>query len=308
MTDPETRALLGICVSAAFADGAQSEAERESLKAVFEKWSAVEDDLPALYGEIVVRRPGVAELCAPLANGERRELAYEMALGVCQADGALCAAEERFLEEMRGALGLGAAGSAAASDELAALPEAAAVPAAPEASPLDRTILHYAILAGALEMLPSAVSTMAILPLQIRLVYTIASGLGANPDRTHIKEFIATAGLGLTSQVVEGYAAKLLRGILGGLGPKFGGKTGQAVGAQVASSAISFATTYGIGHVAKAYYAAGRKMDAETLRAAFTSFIGQGRELQPGLQDQIEARSRTLDAKEILTLIGTGKV
>lgn len=46
----------------------------------------------------------------------------------------------------------------------------------------------------------------------------IGKAHGCELDRGHIKELLGVAGVGLTSQVVEGYARKLLGGLLGKVG------------------------------------------------------------------------------------------
>jgi uncharacterized protein (DUF697 family) len=56
---------------------------------------------------------------------------------------------------------------------------------------------------------------MAIIPLQMKLVYRIGQSYGYQMDKGHIKEFLATAGVGLTSQYVEQVGRKLLGGLLG---------------------------------------------------------------------------------------------
>lgn len=44
---------------------------------------------------------------------------------------------------------------------------------------------------------------MAIIPLQVKMVYGIDKAHGVTLDQGHIKEFIAAAGVGLTSQYLE---------------------------------------------------------------------------------------------------------
>ena len=56
---------------------------------------------------------------------------------------------------------------------------------------LDKSILNYALLNGALELLPQSWASMAIIPLQIKMVYGIGQAHGVALDQGHIKEFIA---------------------------------------------------------------------------------------------------------------------
>lgn len=106
---------------------------------------------------------------------------------------------------------------------------------------------------------------MAIIPLQIKLVYSIGKAHGVTLDQGHIKEFIAAAGVGLTSQYLEQFGRKLLGGLLG----KAAGKTFGKVGSAATGMAFSFATTYALGQVAQRYYAGGRVMSTALLRETF---------------------------------------
>lgn len=58
--------------------------------------------------------------------------------------------------------------------------------------------------------------------------------------------------MGLTSQYLEQFGRKLLGGMLG--------KVMGGVGGSGADMALSFATTYALGQLAKHYYAGGRVM------------------------------------------------
>ena len=160
-------------------------------------------------------------------------------------------------------------------------------------------ILNYAILNGALELLPDSLATMAIIPLQMKMVYRIGKAHGYDLDRGHIKELLGVAGVGLTSQVVEGYARKLLGGLLG----KAGGGMVKSVGKQVASSAMSFATTWALGRLAHQYYAGGRKLSAIELRQLFGSLTEQARGLHGNYAGAIREKAGSLNLSQLLPLI-----
>jgi uncharacterized protein (DUF697 family) len=108
---------------------------------------------------------------------------------------------------------------------------------------LDRMILNAAVTNAALELLPETLASMAIIPLQVRLVYRIGKSHGYPMDSSNAKDFIATLGVGLTSQYVEQLGRKLLGGLLGTVA----GGIGRGLGHQAASSGLTFATTYAIG-------------------------------------------------------------
>jgi glycine/serine hydroxymethyltransferase len=64
-----------------------------------------------------------------------------------------------------------------------------------------------------------------------------------------------------------------------------------------------FASTYALGHVAKRYYAGGRTIDAAGLQQAFTSMLGEARELQGKYAGQIAEQARTLNVDKLLSIV-----
>jgi uncharacterized protein (DUF697 family) len=177
----------------------------------------------------------------------------------------------------------------------------AAVPNVSEAE-LDRSILNYAILNGALELLPQSWASIAIIPLQIKMVYGIGKAHGVELDQGHIREFLATAGVGLTSQYLEQFGRKLLGGLLG----KAGGKTLGKLGGVATGMAFSFATTYALGQVARRYYAGGRQMSTALLRQTFQELLGPAKAMQSRYLPQIQETAGGLDAAKVMALVKGG--
>jgi uncharacterized protein (DUF697 family)/tellurite resistance protein len=306
MNQSEQEAVLTIAALAAFADGAQGDREREELRRVAGSLAG-EANLAAVLQDVLLGRATVQAAAAQLTRPEHRQLAYELAAGVCGADGLRVAAETRFLEELAAALGLGqaqVAGALATADALATTPlEPASAPQPPGQAAsdavLDPMILNYAILNGALELLPQSVASMAIIPLQMKMVYRIGRAHGYELDRGHVKDFLATAGVGLTGQYLEGVGRKLVGGLIGALGGRMLG----GLGAGATGMAFSFATTHALGQVAKRYYASGRTMSGPVLKDAFASLLAQAKGLQGDYRSQIEAQARTLDLGKISELV-----
>ena len=164
---------------------------------------------------------------------------------------------------------------------------------------MDKKILNAAILNGALELLPESLSTMAIIPLQMKLVYGIGKSFGFELDRGHIKDFLATIGVGLTSQYLEQAGRKLLGGLLGRIG---GGILG-GLGKQAVSSGMSFASTYALGHVAKRYYGGGRTLSTQMLRESFDGILNEAKGLQTRYLPEMQERARTLNTARVLELV-----
>jgi uncharacterized protein (DUF697 family)/tellurite resistance protein len=306
----EQRAVLTLCLMAAFADGGNDERERAEIKRIAESLAASGAlNVAEIYEEVLLRKPDVAALAAAIPLGEHRRYAYEMAACVCDADGATTPAEREFLATLARALGLDAAAAQAytrQADAVASVPLAgpaldgaivAAVPTNPDE--LDRMILNYAILNGALELLPQSLASMAIIPLQMKMVYRVGKAHGFELDRGHIRDLLATLGVGLTSQYVEQLGRKLIGGLLGKIG---GGLVGGA-GSLTTGAAFSFASTYALGHVAKRYYAAGRRIDAAGLQQAFASMLGEAKQLQAKYSAQIAEQARTLDVSKLLAVV-----
>ncbi len=310
MTTDESKSLLTIALFAAFADGAKAEREREEIRRVAEALGGGEVNFAALYQDVLLERTTLAAEAAKLGSPELRRLAFELAVGVCDADGLRNEAETRFLAGLGQALGLSQpamAEPAATADALATVPlEPAAQPGAVVASTpavsdaeLDKTILNYAIVNGALELLPQSMASLAIIPLQMKMVYRIGKAYGYELDRGHVKDFLATVGVGLTGQYLEEIGRKLIGGLFGkAAGRMVGGLARGATGV-----AFSFATTYALGHVAKRYYAGGRTLDAQLLREAFAALLGQAKSLQPQYAAQIEQQARTVDVARIVQMV-----
>lgn len=311
MTPSETKAIVTLSLLAAFVDGEKHERERAEIKRIAEGLSQADGlNLPTLYQDVLMKRVSLASVAGELASNESRQLAYEMAVCVCDADGAQSEAERLFLTDVRTSLGLDASAAqfSQQAEAIAAVPVAAAAgtavntvgaPQAADSAELDKSILNAAILNGALELLPETLSTMAIIPLQMKLVYRIGQAHGYQLDSGHIKDFLATVGVGLTSQYLEQAGRKLLGGLLG----KMGGGLLRGIGNQAVSSGMSFASTYALGHVAKRYYAGGRTLSTQMLKEAFAGVVKEGQGLQTQYLPAIQEKARTLDAGKVLSLV-----
>lgn len=324
------RAILSIAMLAAFADGAKDENEREHVKQFAEQLGSSSVELMGVYQDVLFKRISLNDAANALTDEGHRRYAYELAVCVCDSDGARCEAENQFLSELRKLLGLESdkisaaaeqqadaialAGAvapetlaeekpAAAAATVSQPPAATAAPVAIDEAAQNKMILNYAIVNGALELLPQSWASVAIIPLQIKMVYRIGKAYGHELDQGHIREFLATVGVGLTSQYLEQFGRKLVGGLLGGLL----GKTGKKMGGTATGMVMSFATTYALGQVASRYYASGRQMSTELLKQTFTELIGPAKNLQTQYLPQIQDKARNLDAATVMSMVkGTG--
>lgn len=294
--------LLAICLFAAYSNGGQSEAERLEIARYAEELDA--ENPAALSRRILMGKLSLEEACNGLGTQQNRLLAYEMARAICEAGGSISSEEAEFLEDLRQRLSLSKSESAAVDEEVDSAALAPLGITAPEPVPTDSSsmILKYCILAGALELLPQTLATVVIIPLQMKMVYRIGKSHGVELDRSNIKDFLATAGIGLGSQMVEGFARKLA----GKFGRKLAGKTAGSVANQLAGSALSFAATYAIGHMAQSYYAGGRVLTAPDLKKLMGPLQSQARELHSRYLPEIQERAKTLDSAAILSLVRGG--
>lgn len=300
---PSSEPLLAICLFAAFADGDKSNEERTHIEALASELGG--GDASAISRRILMGRLSLDAAAAELKTREERMLAYEMARAVCEAGGSISGDEQTFLNHLRTQLSLGNDESKTLDDEVdsvAIVPLDAGDP--PSMAPdQGGMILRYSILNGALELLPETLATMAILPMQMKMVWRIGKAHGYELDRSSIKEFLVAAGIGVGSQVVEGFARKLI----GGFGKKLGGKLAGRIANEATGSAFSFASTFAIGHLAEKYYAGGRTLGTSEMKTLYAPFHQQAKQLHTQYLPDIEQRAKTLDVTSILNLV-RGKV
>lgn len=312
LTEQERKSILTVCMMAAFADGSHDR-ERDEIRRIAEGLASESGvDLSSMYQDVLLRRVSVAEAVGGLESQAARQLAYEMAVCVCDADGIQSPEERAFIGDLGVSLGLDAGvrkDYSERAEAIAAAPVTAGAATGPVAATssmdqaaTDKMILDASILNGALELLPESLSTMAIIPLQMRLVYRIGKAHGYELDQGHIKDFLATAGVGLTSQYLEQAGRKLLGGLLGAIG----GGLLRGVGRQAVSSGMSFASTYALGHVAQRYYAGGRTFSTDMLRDAFQQALGQAKGMQARYLPQMQEQARTLNPARIVEMVRNG--
>ena len=296
---PTSESLLAICLFAAFADGEKSDTEREHIETLARELG--DENVSAVSRRILMGRLSLHSAVAELKTREDRMLAYEMARAVCEAAGSLSSDEQSFLHDLRVQLDLGESDSKTLDGEVDSVALAPVETTAAETTAGDQSgmILRYSILNGALELLPETLATMAILPLQMKMVWRIGKAHGFELDRSSIKEFLAAAGIGIGSQVIEGFARKLV----GGFGKKFGGKVVGRIANEATGSAFSFASTYAIGHLAVKYYAGGRKLSGSEMKSLYSPLASEAKQLHSKYIPDIQQRAQSLDPTAILNLV-----
>lgn len=295
MNDSDREPIVTIALLAALADGQASAEERVKLEESLNRLGV--SSVGNVAQQVAAGEVRLSNVTQRLSSDEARRLAYETAVVVCNTDGPANQKEIEFLAELRSALGLPAASVAGVDQQARAAANAQVNSGSPPpVAGLDEFIQQQAIIAAALELLPEGLANLAILPLQLRMVYQIGQKHGQQLDANQIKDLAGTLGIGAAAQVVEGAVRKVFGGLTKGLlGGMLGGVAGVAAGA-----AVTFASTYALGHVAKQYYAQGRSLSAADLRALFARFQEEAKGLFPKLQDQIQAQSKSLNLQSIL--------
>jgi uncharacterized protein (DUF697 family)/tellurite resistance protein len=317
MQEQDREPIGTICLLAALVDGFRSPEEHAHLQRIAARLGAA----PALDGTVSLRA-----LAAGLSSQTVRRQAYEMAVAVVYSDGHANEREQQFLAELRGALELAETGALTLDQEASTLAEAPLALGTPERvatertpkglfasqggiptiSPdtdLDNLIRKQAMLTGALEILPQQIATLAVIPLQMRLIYRIGADYGHQLDAAQIRDLLGAMGIGAAAQVLDGMARRVLGGLGRGL---FGSTLGGIVGgtaAVAAGAGLAFITTYAMGHAAKQYYAQGRRLSREDLAALFHRFRAEAEALLPKVQEQIHQQSQHVDLPKLLDSI-----
>lgn len=291
--------ILSICLFAAFSDGEKCEMERENLRQLAAELDS--SDIAKLSRDILLGKLSLETATSSLETANQRMAAYEMARAVCEADDVITPLEQKFLIDLKQHLKLSSESVETIDkqvDGLALSPVSDTPPPLP--APENKgMILKYSILNGALELLPQNLATVAIIPLQMKMVYRIGKSHGAELDRRSIAEFLATAGVGMGSQMVESFARKIMKSF----GRKTMGKLAGKAASAATGSAFSFASTYAIGHLAEKYHAGGRTLLPADRKSMLASLTSEGKQLHEKYLPEIENRSRTLSPASILSLV-----
>lgn len=285
MTELEQKAILSIAMMAALADGSRTEQERGEIEKLAASFAGTTLNLEEIYHDVLLRKISLPEAASQLQSADGKEAAYELAVGACNVDGATNELEQKFLAALAQSLNLAPDALSKYHTEAVAVaslpvPTGAQSNAAPKMSEAEvgEMIRKAAVVNAALELMPETLSTLAIIPLQMRMVYRIGQNFGFELDQSYIKDFAGTLGIGMTSQYLEVVARKLLGGLFGG------------VGRQAASSGMSFAVTFALGQVAKRYYASGRKIDTAQLKEIFSNMVADAGSMKDKYSQEIQAK------------------
>lgn len=310
MQEQDRDPIVAICLLAALADGDRSPGEQAEFQRIVARLGG--GDTASLTTRANQGSLTLGDAVAELESPESRRTAYEMAASVVHADGQASSAERAFLSELRRLLELPEEGTETLHKDVESL---ALVPLAgppPDASPdtprdkaMDDLIRRQALLTGALELLPQNLASLAIIPLQMRLVYRIGAEFGHTLDAEQIKDLLGAMGIGAAAQVLDGLARRILGGLGRGLfGRALGGVVGGTAG-MAAGAGVSFVTTWALGQAARQYYSQGRQLSRQDLQALFQRFRADAEALLPRFQEEIHVQAHHLDLKRLVDTLRT---
>jgi uncharacterized protein (DUF697 family)/tellurite resistance protein len=313
MEEQDQEAIVTICLLAALVDGARSTEEQAQL-----------ERLAARLGGSGDPHASMVDTARRLSTPAARRQAYEMACSVVYADGEANPPERDFLAGLAAELGLSGEETATVEQDALSLAEAPLAIGVPEpdrkipkglfasqggipiVSPdaaLDNLIRKQALLAGALELLPQHIASLAIIPVQMRLVYRIGVDYGQRLEPAQIRDLVGAMGMGVAAQVLDSFSRRILGGLGRGLfGTAIGGIVGGTAGA-AAGAGLSFITTYALGHAAKQYYSQGRQLSAEDLAALYRRFRAEAEAALPSALEQMHQQSQHIDLPKLLASI-----
>lgn len=298
MNAKEREALAAVALIASLADGDRGPEEQQQLETIAREVGG--ETFDAMARQILAGQVRLDRVAERFSSPEGKRQAYELAVMVCHADGSANEKEKAFLADLKRLLGTDGSGVEAGAAGLAVAPVAGPALGDAEETQADQMILKNAILAGALELLPQNLASLAIIPLQLRMVYRIGARHGHALGANQVKDLAGTLGIGAAAQVMEGVARRALGGLARGVfGRVLGGIAGGAAGA-AAGVGLTFASTYALGHVAEQYYAKGRSLSGADLRALFTKLKGEAATIYPKVEAEIKQQASGLNLSQIM--------
>lgn len=320
MNDRDYQAITTIALIAALADGRRQAEENEELNRLADAMGG--GDYGPRARRVLAGQLRLAEVTKDLTTDASRRAAFETALVVVHADGVANDKEKAFLEELRSVLAIGESDARELARDAEAL--AAAPPSGPSLEPapaqprpagprpsqaglavpgpdaeLDDLILKTAIVAAALELLPQNLATLAIVPMQARMVYRIGADYGQQLDSAQITDLAGAMGIAVAGQVFEGTVRKVMGGFAKGLL----GRAGSGVAQAATGAAVTFAATYALGHAARQYYAQGRSLSRDDLRALFGRLKDEAAGLYPRVEASVREQAQSLRLGDVLARI-----
>ncbi|HYF50353.1 MAG TPA: hypothetical protein VEJ63_13165 [Planctomycetota bacterium] len=209
-------------------------------------------------------------LALQVKSPEARDYIYASVFSIAYCDKHLHEAEQRLLEMLRVLWNIKREDEAGliASLDMGKRTEQPAGPLAEACSDeakreekFKALSFRYCVLTGLTGAIPvPLVPDLMVVPMQVKMVYDIASLFGMKTDKNTVRLMFETLGVGTGARIGISVLSKLVPG------------WGSVVGAT-----SSYATTYALAKVAYAFYKSGAKVSMESLKPMFREQKEQGK-------------------------------
>ncbi len=295
-TIPEALAALRLLVCMAKADGVLHPDERQSLL------DALKDiPLPAgtTLDDLLAEENDPRALARQITTQNMRDCAYASVYTMAYCDKVLAEPENKLLEMLRAAWNINAVEEKLLSDTLKAnLPEpahsAGVTDEAQRRAEFDGLLKRYCLLTAITGAIPLPIlPDLLVVPMQVKMVYDIASLFGQKTDKHTVQLMFETLGVGTGVRIATSALAKMVPG------------WGTVVG-----SASAFTSTFALAKVAWAYFETEGKASLESLKPLFREQQAAARDEfkkhEASLQEASREHSATL--KQLANDLRSGKI
>jgi uncharacterized protein (DUF697 family)/tellurite resistance protein len=134
MNERQSEAIAALCLMSALADRTIDERERERLRETFDSLGGA--GRGTVYQRVILGQTSIESEVEALETPELRRLAYELALGVSNADGHSSSDEREFLAKLSAALGLDTIEASRLIEQADAVADAPLVPPLSATTPM----------------------------------------------------------------------------------------------------------------------------------------------------------------------------
>jgi uncharacterized protein (DUF697 family) len=232
-----------------------------------------------------------AALAEQIKSPEARDFTYASVYALAYCDRELAEAEEKLLSILRAAWGIkkdedAALAAALAPARNAEKPDCALSARIDDPAKRDeafrKLLFRYNALTSVTGAIPiPAVPDLLIVPMQVKMIYDIASLFGVQADKKTVQLMFETLGVGTGARIGIAMLSKFIPG------------WGSVVGATSA-----FATTYALGKVAYRYFQSEGRASIESLKPMFREELEHGKEeykkQRPALDEAQKTHSQKL--------------
>jgi len=284
---------IRLLVCMAMADGVLKPEERAQLE---DALAGVALPGGLTVDQLLAERNEPQELARRIASREARDYTYASVYALAYCDRELAPAEERLLALLRADWGISREEEQSLRKALdmpePTLPHSppsqggdtgvAAKDGQERAANFQKLLTRYALLTGLTGAIPvPLVPDLLVVPMQVKMVHDIAALFGHKTDKATVQLMFETLGVGTGARLGVSALCKMVPG------------WGSVVGA-----ASSFATTYALAKVARAFFESEGQQSLESLKPLFRAEQQQGqaefKKHQAALEEARTAHADTL--------------